>query len=427
MEEGKKYCKECCREISEEDSRKFEGLCKNCFNIHDTNAGNKKLILILLLIFIVIMLIIFINPIKILVYKNELKNDIKTKVLSNCEFYEKLYFKGKFNNLIHIEMNSEFNNLEYKKQEELIKNITNEIENIYIMYQAKVVQINNKITVDENNRMGVFIHVENDIYRYRAEITKNGATYNEKTSLVEKLAKKINNSNIESKDTLINYLKNMSDIDSLKNISNIDNMDECKNEIIYLSAINLYKNGHFKDAISRFNKLESDYKEKNTYLKNAETLDKLQGTYRSNYIRLMVINEWNITFGVDPKYNTAYNFDEYTFNYKIENDEIILTRERTIREIANDICERYKIDINNKTLSGGEHYTYYYESSNVNFPKKLKQPSIGMTKSEAENSTWGMPNKINKTTTAYGTREQWVYGNGKYLYFENGILTSIQN
>ena len=141
----------------------------------------------------------------------------------------------------------------------------------------------------------------------------------------------------------------------------------------------------------------------------------------------MVINKWNITFVVDPKHNTHYYFNEYTFEYRIENDEIILTRERTIMEIANDICERYKIDINNKILLGNENNTYYYESNDINFPQKLKQPSIGMTKSEAENSTWGRPNKINKTTTAYGTHEQWVYGNGKYLYFDNGKLTSIQN
>jgi hypothetical protein len=41
-------------------------------------------------------------------------------------------------------------------------------------------------------------------------------------------------------------------------------------------------------------------------------------------------------------------------------------------------------------------------------------------------SSWGKPASVNRTTTAYGTREQWVYG-GNYLYFTNGILTAIQN
>lgn len=54
---------------------------------------------------------------------------------------------------------------------------------------------------------------------------------------------------------------------------------------------------------------------------------------------------------------------------------------------------------------------------------------IGMTK-EMAILTWGEPDDINKTITACGVREQWVYERGgykaQYLYFENGILTVIQ-
>ena len=52
---------------------------------------------------------------------------------------------------------------------------------------------------------------------------------------------------------------------------------------------------------------------------------------------------------------------------------------------------------------------------------------IGMTKDQALASNWGKPNKVNNTTNANGTREQWVYRDGNYLYFDNGILTSIQH
>ena len=37
----------------------------------------------------------------------------------------------------------------------------------------------------------------------------------------------------------------------------------------------------------------------------------------------------------------------------------------------------------------------------------------------------GSPNDINKSTGSWGVHEQWVYRN-KYLYFENGKLTSWQ-
>ena len=40
---------------------------------------------------------------------------------------------------------------------------------------------------------------------------------------------------------------------------------------------------------------------------------------------------------------------------------------------------------------------------------------------------WGLPLDRNRTTTAYGTREQWVYGEGRYAYLEEGVLTSFQD
>lgn len=51
---------------------------------------------------------------------------------------------------------------------------------------------------------------------------------------------------------------------------------------------------------------------------------------------------------------------------------------------------------------------------------------VGFTKAMCEES-WGSPIHINRTTTAYGTLEQWVYGIGCYLYFEGNKLTGIQN
>ena len=51
---------------------------------------------------------------------------------------------------------------------------------------------------------------------------------------------------------------------------------------------------------------------------------------------------------------------------------------------------------------------------------------IGMTKEEVLAEGWGRPIDINKTTTTYGVSEQWIYYDYKYLYFEDGILTTIQ-
>lgn len=57
----------------------------------------------------------------------------------------------------------------------------------------------------------------------------------------------------------------------------------------------------------------------------------------------------------------------------------------------------------------------------------VSDPAIGMTEYEASNTMWGRPESINRTETRHGTREQWVYGGGRYLYLENGRVTAISS
>ncbi len=51
---------------------------------------------------------------------------------------------------------------------------------------------------------------------------------------------------------------------------------------------------------------------------------------------------------------------------------------------------------------------------------------VGMTKRMCIEA-WGSPEKINTTSSTAGVHEQWVYGAGYYVYFENGIITTIQH
>ncbi|RLQ92109.1 hypothetical protein [Planomicrobium sp. Y74] len=64
---------------------------------------------------------------------------------------------------------------------------------------------------------------------------------------------------------------------------------------------------------------------------------------------------------------------------------------------------------------------------NIEKNKPEYKATIGMTAEEVEKSSLGKPESINRTVTAYSVREQWVYENGMYLYFEDGILTSFQD
>lgn len=58
----------------------------------------------------------------------------------------------------------------------------------------------------------------------------------------------------------------------------------------------------------------------------------------------------------------------------------------------------------------------------------MGQLFIGMTAEQAHVSR-GWPKDVNRTTTAMGVTEQWCYGEDckPALYFDNGILTAVQN
>ena len=104
-------------------------------------------------------------------------------------------------------------------------------------------------------------------------------------------------------------------------------------------------------------------------------------------------------------------------------------------------------DADNKEMIGssgfwkcqGSDGTTVYQDFDCSLKSKPDAPSrpapepvnlhIGMTSFDAKMTDypWGKPRDVNTTTTARGTREQWVYSGHRYLYFENGILTAISN
>ena len=60
---------------------------------------------------------------------------------------------------------------------------------------------------------------------------------------------------------------------------------------------------------------------------------------------------------------------------------------------------------------------------------------VGMSQDEVtSHPVWGYPDDSNTTSTQYGVREQWIYETDleneferTYIYFENGVLTAIQD
>jgi hypothetical protein len=84
-----------------------------------------------------------------------------------------------------------------------------------------------------------------------------------------------------------------------------------------------------------------------------------------------------------------------------------------------------RLETNRRTTS--EQVKKQPLSTGPSIVRNTRGVTIGMTRDEALASSWGKPQSINRTTSATGTIEQWVYGGQNYLYFNNGILTSYQN
>ena len=51
--------------------------------------------------------------------------------------------------------------------------------------------------------------------------------------------------------------------------------------------------------------------------------------------------------------------------------------------------------------------------------------TAGMSAAQVR-QVWGSPVRINKTVSAGGVSEQWVYGNGQYLYLSHGVVVAMQ-
>ena len=215
---------------------------------------------------------------------------------------------------------------------------------------------------------------------------------------------------------------------------------------IYLLNIN------GKDAISYLEQIK-DYKDVNTIIEDYNKNHIFDGTYSDKHSsnlpfeRRYIVNglptkiisyqyAYNETILSDNKYSTGY-FNRYENELKCNEEYNICTNnsddyDRTYYFYEDKII----VKVHNKKPSSWEkNYTdwedtYYKISDSLELPEERTiigsaKPKIGMTEQEVRNSSWGEPQKINKSTYSWGTTEQWVYGNNRYVYFRNGKVTSI--
>ena len=112
---------------------------------------------------------------------------------------------------------------------------------------------------------------------------------------------------------------------------------------------------------------------------------------------------------------------------KKKQQEQVVLRKKKLQELTTKYGETYAqflIEKSDKAIARFEVLSQKYGKKSAKLILEGKV-SIGWSKEMCRES-WGKPERINKTTTAWGVHEQWVYGYN-YLYFEKGILTTIQN
>lgn len=198
---------------------------------------------------------------------------------------------------------------------------------------------------------------------------------------------------------------------------------------LYEEAVRNYEkmsSGSFESALHLFS-LIPEYEDSAQYIRLIEFMDKMCGTYTKTGIL-----DNDSTFIIEYGKVTRYDDDGYC-----------TTSTMSVAEIDGRLCYITDSPIPIRTLftynDNLPPYRVYWRYSTQGYETKfeamrtksngtelLSEPKIGMTSDEILKSTWGEPKKINKTTYSWGIAEQWVYSNYRYIYFENGIVTAIQ-
>lgn len=246
-----------------------------------------------------------------------------------------------------------------------------------------------------------------------------------------------NKYNIEKDNELYTNLTLLSN-EALNDLLELEADEDYADEIKYQLALKYY-DSNYKLAKQYLESI-GDHKDSIQLLNQLNYTHKLDGTWiNSLFYDLGDFDvTWSWIFNGNMCYNTYsnstanYTYDTY-YCKLAENIIYIFNSEEESKNLENAVIKMY--------YTGENELSYEKKSSYSSSTMKIKKinetvqpkekdikkvPAIGMSASEIKNSTWGNPQKINKTTNKYGIREQWVYSNYRYIYFENGIVTSIQ-
>lgn len=337
-------------------------------------------------------------------------------------------------------------------------------KNIYAKYKDEIYNsIKNNI---DNNELVEALKYYNNFAEYMLD--DNKIEYSKDEQLYSKYTKIENQLSSNMKDTFwemqYQYIKTQSQEDNTQEIEfNLisydllnkfledDKYKEDKN-MVYTILTTKYDGVKKRDndcTTSELETLKNMYEKLNEYEQSKVFVEEIEEALR--WQGSWVLEDKKKPEQLAISYFSKNIFDDYIFNgayrykgvYKFENTE------ENILEIKKDSGEphyssaKLKFDNDNIVLIvhfvwGEEEYKFVRESVDNNYinnankvlssqPKVKTKPQVGMTEEEVLSSAWGYPNKRNKDTYSWGTTEQWVYNNYGYVYFRNGIVTSISD
>lgn len=213
---------------------------------------------------------------------------------------------------------------------------------------------------------------------------------------------------------------------------------------IYKAGMDSINTQDYKTAAEYFAMIP-DYLDVNEYIKQISPYITLEGTWQQyvidkfidSYLVICGLNAYSKNYfsmyrneysnvDIDPRC-VNISLDQNDNRLNIISDGIFGDDETEKAWLEDDILYReYDFKVAGEKYTCTQIFKKISDSTNASF-LVIKAPRIGMDKIEVGTSTWGSPIDINYTTTAYGTSEQWVYEGYRYIYFDDGIVTGIQN
>ena len=259
-------------------------------------------------------------------------------------------------------------------------------------------------------------------YKYIVEQAKNKKFDNRTTYMLFAFIFENEKYNTD-KDTQYVFLK--SKYEEFKSNDTNCRIDELCYIKEYFSKLNYEKSSEYIDEINRALKWQGSWigfdngkKEKPMRLSISYFGNKVYQDYvfNSSYTYSGI---YDFKLVGDDILELTKNSGEPTFSnakLRLDDEKIVYTYHYITRDV--DITFVRETDENNYAIASNKILS--------NNPiKTSKAPQIGMTTSEVKGTKWGNPDKINKDTYSWGTTEQWVYYNRGYIYFRNGVVTSI--